>query len=278
MRLGMYTAELERPTVEALFDAVRAYGFSEVQFSFTSVLGEELPAEIAPELARRIGGAARERGVAVSAVNGTFNMIHPDRGVREQGIRRFRQVAAACGALGCPLLTLCTGSRDPADMWRKHAASLQPDAWADLLETASALVSIAEEFGLLLGVEPEASNTVNTPERARRFLDEMRSDRLKIILDPANLFQEGDARPRRVRPILENAFALLGGDIAAAHGKDIQPGEGIAFTSAGRGIVDFTLLGQLLRDCGYAGGIILHGMKSEEEFAPSVAHVRAALG
>ena len=48
--------------------------------------------------------------------------------------------------------------------------------------------------------------------------------------------------------------------------KDIKKGEGISFTSAGNGIVDFDYMLQLLCEAGYDGPMILHGIKDEEEF------------
>ena len=84
----------------------------------------------------------------------------------------------------------------------------------------------ASALGLALGVEVEASNVVNTARRARDLLDACGSDALKIILDCANLFHAGKAHPRFVRETIGEAFALLGGDIALAHGKDIRESEG----------------------------------------------------
>lgn len=274
MKLGMYTAELSRPGPEALFKAVRDYGFEEVQFDFRSVGEEELPIRIGPALTDRIRSAADRNGIKIGAVNGTFNMIDPDIARRKDGILRFGQIAAACGGLGCPLITLCAGSRNPDHKWSWHDGNLEPGAWADLLESAYRLAEVAERHDVYLGLEPEASSVVNTAERARRLLDTVRSPRLKIIMDPANLFQPGEADPANARAVLDRAFGLLGGDIICAHGKDIRAGPGLSFTPAGRGIVDFAYFLELLRRSRYDGAIILHGMKRESEFADSVSFMR----
>ena len=274
---GLYTPELKRTSLNETFAAIKGYGVTDVQFNFISVCGEELPAEIEPGLPEEIGLTAKAAGITISAVNGTFNMIHPDKSAREEGIRRFELIARSCRGLGCPMVTLCTGSRNTEHMWSWHDGNLAPEAWSDLLRTTERILPIAEHYGLILGVEPEVSNVVNTPEKARLYLDTVGSPRLKIIMDPANLFQPGDAKPENVRPILEDAFSLLGEDIIAAHGKDILAGPGTAFTSAGRGIVDFEYFTVLLRRYGYDGPIILHGIKSEAEFSPAIAHVNKIL-
>jgi sugar phosphate isomerase/epimerase len=136
---------------------------------------------------------------------------------------------------------------------------------------------VAERHDLLLGIETEASNVVNSPERARRLLDEMQSPRLKIIMDVANLFQRGDARPENVRPIIDKAFALLGGDLQIAHGKDILAGDGLAFTHAGNGIIDFGYFVDQLQAVGYTGGMLMHGIKDERYFPQVVSYMTGIL-
>lgn len=278
MELGMYTLELSRPTVEALFRDIRGYGFTQVQFDFLSVADEQMPAAIDTALIHRIRGTAEDNGVQIVAVNGTFNMIHPDPLTREDGILRFGELARHVKALGCDLVTLCTGSRDPVNMWRWHEDNEGERAWHDLMESMRRVLSIAEAHDLTLGLEPEASNCMNTAQRCRRVLDAFGSPRLKVIMDIANLFQKGQARPENVRPVMRNAFDLLGGHIALAHGKDIREGEGLTFTHAGGGIVDFPYFKELLDECGYRGCMLLHGIKREEEFSQSVEFVRRAMG
>lgn len=270
----MYTPELKRDGVNELFQAIRGFGFTLVQLDFKSVGEEEMPASIRPELIAEISEAARRNGVRIAAVNGTFNMIHPDVAVRREGVQRFEVIAAAAKALGCPLITLCTGSRSREGMWRRHEDNDSPAAWVDLTETLRPLMTIAERHDLVLGIECEASNVVSSPERARRLLDEIRSPRLKIIMDAANLFRPGEAKVESVRPVLRRAFELLGRDIVLAHGKDVLAGEELRFTAAGKGIVDFRFFLGLLRESGYRGGMILHGIKREEEFMPAVDHLR----
>lgn len=277
MELGMYSAEILRPTADELFHAIRGYGFTQVQLDLASVCSEQMPREISRELLDEIAAAAQSNGVDVVAINGTFNMIHPDLEVRREGTTRFAVVADACRALGCGLVTLCTGTRSREGMWRWHEDNDTEEAWADLLETMEPIVEIAEAHGLDLGIECEASNTVSSAERARRLMDEMKSPRLKIIMDAANLFHRGEAHRENVRRIIGSAFALLGDEIILAHGKDLHAGEGLEFTSAGRGIVDFDYFLDLLYASGYRDGMILHGMKNEEEFPPSVAFMRAKI-
>ncbi len=277
MRLGMLTKELRRSTPGELFEAIGALGFSEVQLELGSVLPGPLPERIEQGTLEEIHAQAQQHGIAIAAVGGTYNMIHPDLEVRAAGFERFETIAAACAPLHCRFVTLCTGTRHPENMWRWHDDNLKPDAWDDLLVSMEQVLAVAERYDLLLGIETEASNVINTPEKARRLLDTFNSPRLKIIMDVANLFQRGEARPENVRPIMDNAFALLGPYIQMAHGKDIQAGEGLAFTHAGNGIIDFGYFVDKLRECGYTGGMLVHGIKDERYFPDVVAFMRDVL-
>lgn len=276
-KLGMFSPELQRDTIERLFDAVQLYGFEEMQFDFLSVGPEEMPGRIDAALVRRVRRAADAHGVTIRAVNGTFNMIHPDHAVVERGIAAFEGIARACAELGCGIITLCTGTRNEQSMWRPHPDNNSEEAWRDLLSTAVRLKAIAQEYDVVLGVETEASNVVNTPARALRFLEDMDSDRFGIILDPANLFHRGEAQPERSEDILEHAFKLLQNRIILAHAKDIHAGSEIAFTSAGRGIVAFERFFALLDSIGYDGPIIAHGIHDEAEFPYTVRFLNSKM-
>ena len=130
-------------------------------------------------------------------------MAHPEPAVRKGGILRLRVLTKAAAQLGIPLVTLCTGTRDRENMWRAHRDNGSPAAWADLLETTHGALTAAAEAGVALAIEPEHGNVVFDADRARALLDTLRAgDRLRIILDPANLW----AAERPQRDILQGAF------------------------------------------------------------------------
>ena len=207
-------------------------GFHPIQFLSAVLLA--LPEAIDPELAAQIGREIRRRKLAVAAVSGTFNMIHPDRARRLNGLRRLEVLAANCAALGAPLITLCTGTRDAENMWRHHPDNDSPEAWSDLLDSLAVAAPLAERYNLFLGIEPETANVVSSAKKARRLLDEMKSPRLKIVMDAANFFHPGETRPRE--DVLNEAFDLLGGDILLAHGKDFRDAGQVEFVAPGQGV------------------------------------------
>ena len=228
MRLGICTTDFATMGADALFRQIGEMGFESVQFSFASIVESgyeargdwEIPPAIAPETVRLVRGCARRYGLEIVAVNGTYNMAHPDAEVRQEGARRFAVLAQAAAELGASMVSLCTGTRNRDSLWQVSPENDSAQAWHDMLEGVEQLLPQASALGLALGVEVEASNVVNTARRARDLLDACGSDALKIILDCANLFHAGKAHPRFVRETIGEAFALLGGDIALAHGKE----------------------------------------------------------
>ena len=92
-------------------------------------------------------------------------------------------------------------------------------------------------------------------------------------MDAANLYVPGDMT--RVAEVLRQAFALLGGDIVLAHAKDLSAD--CQVVAAGKGVLDYDLYLDLLRQSGYTGPLILHSL-AEEEAAGSAAFLKAKLG
>ena len=138
--------------------------------------------------------------------------------------------------MGSNLLTLCTGSRDPNDQWRHHAQNVTSDAWGDMVQEFAHLIAIAEREDIYLGIEPELGNVVSTPAKAAALIKEMQSNRLRIVFDAANLFEQ--AQTPDVRKLIEQGLDRLSGHIALAHAKD-RNAKG-APCAPGKGVIDFS--------------------------------------
>jgi len=271
MQLGIFAKILVRPTVEEVFDAVAKHRLHCVQFNFTCASLPSLPEHIEPEIAERIRKAAVERRIEIAAVSGTFNMIHPDVNQRRDGLRKLEIIAGACPRLDARLVTLCTGTRDPENMWRRHPDNDSPEAWRDLAVSMTKALTIADKHDITLSVEPETGNVVCSARRARRLLDEMKSPRLKIIMDAANLFHPADVP--RMGEILDEAFDLLGDDIALVHAKELSPDGHAGGLALGAGALDWDRYLSLLRSTKSDGPLIMHGFE-EPAVAASVKFLR----
>src|SRR5437879_4098306 len=256
MRLGIFARTFARPQLEEVFDAVKEHQLDCVQFNLSCAGLPTLPDTLAPSLAIRIHEASMSRSIEIAAVSGTYNMIHPDRKMRQAGLRRLRTLASACHAMGTSVITLCTGTRNPENMWRWHPENASTQAWSDLLSSMEAAVRIAEEEQVTLAFEPERTNVVSTAAKGHALLAAMQSSRLKVVIDPANLIAPGDEH--QMSQVLDEAFDLLGEHIVIAHAKD--RGADGTFHAAGEGILDYDQYVRLLRAAAFDGPFILHGL------------------
>ena len=160
-------------------------------------------------------------GVSLAALSGTYNMIHPEHG----GARRWASPARRASsrrphALGIPLVTLCTGTRDPDDQWRYHPDNADAGGLArhgcrngeGARRSPSSTASTSAS-------SPSTANVVTSASDATRLIAEMGSPRLKIVLDPANLFEHADRRGG-ARPSSPPRSRRPPDTIAMAHAKD----------------------------------------------------------
>lgn len=265
MRLGIFAKTFPGTSPQIVLPQARAAGFTAVQYNLTCSGLAAMPDAVSPEIADSVACAAAVNGVAVAAVSGTYNMIHPDPDARTAGLRRLEVIAGAAAAMGTHLITLCTGTCDPDDQWRYHPENGGAEAWRMLLGEMRKAVDIAERHGIMLGIEPELANVVNSAFRARKLIDTVGSPILKIVLDPANLFERVPLAEQR--DIVSGAIDLLADRIIMGHAKD-RSVEG-AFVPAGHGVLDYRHFLSRLRAAGFDGDLVTHGLRPE--VAPVVA-------
>ena len=262
MDIGIFAKTFARPTLAATLDAVLASGLRIVQFNMACAGLPSMPDAIDTALAASIRRELAARDIRMAAVSGTFNIIHPDRAVRAAGMRRLRVLAAAAHAMGTAVITLSTGTRDAEDMWRAHPENASPAAWQELVAAMWQIAAIGAEFDVTMAFEPEVSNVVDSARKARQLLDDLRSPAVKVVMDGANLFHAGELPAMRV--ILDEAFTLLGADIALAHAKDLSRDGAAGHEAAGQGVLDYPHYLRLLCQSGYGGSLILHGLSEAQ--------------
>ncbi|MBV7328496.1 sugar phosphate isomerase/epimerase [Chloroflexi bacterium TSY] len=262
MQIGIMTGHFPRPTVEETLDAIVGHGIRCVQFGMNSAGWERMPESIDLDACEKVRIEIEARGITVAGLNGEFNMIDPDVSKREDGLRRLEVLASACKPLGTTVIATCTGSRNPESMWRSHPENNSEEAWQDLLVSMEQALKSVEKYGVTLAFEPEVNNVANTAQKSRRLLDEMKSPNLKIIMDGANIFHEGQLP--RMTEILDEAFDLLGADVAFAHAKDLDHDGDAGHLPAGHGLLDYERYWRLLGGLDFDVPVILHGLKEEE--------------
>jgi sugar phosphate isomerase/epimerase len=260
MRLGIFAKTFAGADPLTVMLAAKSAGFAAVQYNMASSGLPAMPDVLYSDQAVAVAQATAATSVAVVAVSGTYNMIHPDLAVRAIGLQRLQVLIENAAVMGTGMVTLCTGSRDANDQWRHHPDNQRPEAWRDLLSEMSKACAIAERHGVKLGIEPELANVIDTPARARLLIDSLQSPALAIVLDPANLFEVTPLPAQR--DLLSRAIDLLADRIQMAHAKDRDALGG--FATAGKGVVDFPHFLSRLKAAGFQGDLITHGLAADE--------------
>ena len=265
MQVGVFAKTFPGSEPAGVLAAVRDAGFAVTQFNLACAGLPSMPDAVPDEAIRAIVAAAKAAGVGLVALSGTYNMAHPDQAVRDDGMRRLAVIIETAAKLSTPLVTLCTGTRNAEDQWAHHPDNADPSAWADMAREMEKALQLAERHGVDLGIEPEQANIVTSADDAMRLIAEMGSKRLRIVLDPANLFERADTK--EARAIVAAAVERTAGHVSLAHAKD-RFADG-RFATAGQGVVDFADLISRLKAAGFDGPLVTHGLSAEE--APGVA-------
>jgi len=265
MKVGVFAKTFPGHDPDPVLAACRNAGFISTQYNMACSGLDPLPDVIPIDTARQVASAAARTGIHIAAISATYNMTDPDPDQRQAGRQAFATIAERAAVMGASMVTVCSGSMDPDDKWRHHAANDDPQSWTEMCREFEIICDLAERHDIVIGVEPEQANIVSSAVKAARLLDEFSGGRLRIILDPANIL-EGVA-PAQRRQTIDQALDLLGPAIALAHAKDRHEDASVA--PAGAGIVDWPHFLAGLAGIGFTGPLIAHGISAED--APAVA-------
>jgi sugar phosphate isomerase/epimerase len=284
LQLGIFAKHVSRSTPEELFDSLAGFGFDCAQFNAACLGIPSLPDQIDAAPWSRAARAAQNAGVKVVALSATFNLLDENKLRLTDNFRRLKVLAQGATILGTDLLTLCSGTRNQQDMWTYHPQNQSVEAWREMIDAMQWALEIAVEHDLYLGIEPEVANVVSNANDAVRLINELQSNRIRIVFDPANLYRP-PSDPRRDGHIITDALRLLGDRISIAHCKDVADPttkraahqdceELYAHVAAGMGILDYHhYIAELKRLVPGSIPLILHGL-SEEQIPASVSFIR----
>ena len=234
MKIGVRAHDLGRQSEVALPRAVRAAGFESVQLALTKAIdGVDSFADVTPGLLDRVRDSFADAGVEISILGCYIEPSLPNREERLRQVGNFLLGLEHARDLGVSIAGTETTRLEPTLENEARRESL----YQLLKDSVLRMAEKAEKTGVEIGIEPVADHTLNTPELARRLLDEVGSDKVKIIFDPVNMIL-ADTAGRQER-IYESFFSHLGQDIRIVHVKDIvfEHGEKI-WRAIGRGMVN----------------------------------------
>ena len=259
MNFGLFSKLLPEKDPRANFSHILETGYSCTQFNFSTMGLPTVPeAEVDILLCRSVRNAQAETGISIPVISGTCNLIAPDTTERKKAVEGVIYLIAACERMGIPRVSLCTGTRDTADMWKFHPDNASPEAWSDLEESLSVILDRTAGSGVSICIEPEKANVVSDPRKALELLKEMGSKRIELIFDAANILSGTEESVRD--DVLKNAFGMLREYVSLFHMKEIYSPTGIQGGPTGSGLLNIPLYISLIRTYCPDAPVFVHGL------------------
>jgi sugar phosphate isomerase/epimerase len=215
MKVGVRAHDFGRLEVGELARRIKAAGFECVQLApAKAIQNVEKFADITPRVLADISREFSAADVELTVLGCYIEPSVPDKDARLQNVKIFCDNLHHAKELGISVVGTET-THFPIDATPEERERV----YLLLKDSVLRMVEVAEKTGVNVGIEPVAEHTLNTPALTRRLLDEVQSDRLKIIFDPVNLLLPATFGDQQ--RIFAEAFDAFGEEIVALHVKDI---------------------------------------------------------
>ena len=192
-----------------------------------------------PGLAMYMKELCIENKVDIAVLGCYLNLCNPDPEQHKQIVEKYKAHIRFASVLGCGVVGTETGAVNVE--YKYEPANHTEEALNLFIENLKPIVKYAEQFGVIIAIEPVWKHIVCTIERARKVLDAIDSPNLQIIFDPVNVLYTGNID--RQDEIIEQAFDLLRDEIAVVHCKDyVVEGDELKSIAAGTGGLNYPLL------------------------------------
>lgn len=235
--------------MEKVFATVKENGIHNIQLAMSkSITNYDLTTgHYSAGFARYIASQLQENDIHVSVLGCYINPTHPDESKREAEVARFIEHLKYARILGADMVGTETGRLHPA--MKVNPQTYTEDAYQLLLKSMRTIVSAAEKLGVIVGVEGVYDHTLYSPERMKRFLEDMDSPNVEVILDAVNLMGPESNTEEEQADVLQRAFSYYGDRITMLHIKDyIMHGASQEFRFVGEGQFHYRPLMKLLKE------------------------------
>ncbi len=188
-------------------------------------------------------------GVNVSVLSCYINPSYPDNSARQGAINRFKEHIKFANLSGLSLVGTETGSfLENCDY---HSWNETEEAYQICLSTFKELIQVAQENDVCIGIEPVVRHVINSPQRLKRFVDDINSKYLKVIFDPVNLITPENYKHQTA--IIDEMHELFADRTPVIHLKDfVLENDEMKAVDVGLGELNLTyLINKFSTNCDY---------------------------
>jgi sugar phosphate isomerase/epimerase len=215
MNIGIVTRSFNNMTTLEAAETMAMHGFKCTELCFTQkdcnywvYNGTSDISELKNQHVYQIADIYRSNGIEVVSIGVFTNLIEPDDDIRSKNLEYFvkhMEYANYCGIK--VVATECGFIKDNRGV---QAHTYESD-FNRILDSVKYLADKAEKYDVFIAIEPCVLDVIPSAKRMKDFIKQSQSNRVKVLLDPANLIANSSE---------EDMFKYLKDDIAYFHGKD----------------------------------------------------------
>ena len=247
IQFGMRCHDLcPKMEMEKLFEEVKANNIHQVQLAFKkSITNYDFSTgHYSAGFGRYIRSLLEKNDIHVAVLGCYINPTNPIESKRQAEVARFIEHLKYAKAMGADMVGTETGRFAPHMKVVRDTRT--EGAYQLLLKSFREIVSAAEKLGVTVGVEGVFDHTLYSPAMMKRFLEDIDSPNVEVILDPVNLIhpEEVDCQ----EDVISKAFAYYGDRITMMHMKDfVFEGRSQKYRHVGEGLFHYEPLMKLVK-------------------------------
>lgn len=243
LQLGIRLHDAEKLPLDRLLPALRGKGFTCCHLALSKSFPEApcTPSSLTPGYANYLKREFGKGGVDIAILGNYLNLLHPDDSYIDYAVKMYFAHLRFASLLGCTMVATETGA--PNREYRFCPECRSGKTLSLFIRRLKPIVRCAEQFGVILAIEPVVVHSMWNPDACRKVLDEIGSPNLQILFDPVNLLDITNVD--HCQELFQEFFELVGNEIAAMHLKDYkhtQDGKGLTTIGvpAGMGEMDYS--------------------------------------
>lgn len=238
MKKGIRGHDIREKGLENISRKAKECGIEYLQLVFERSIDGFETGKFTKEYAEEI---KKELGDTKVAVLGSYiNPSNPDDEGLRTDIEKFKDKIKYASVLNPIAVGTETGTY-------KDGMTDSEEAYQRVLSTMKEVVAEAEKYGVNIGIEAVHFFVINTPQKMKRIIDDLNSDNVRVIFDPANYLNIDNYKNQH--KIFSDVFELLAEKICVIHIKDFVVEDGtVRGVKPMEGVVDYDFIMQKMKE------------------------------
>jgi sugar phosphate isomerase/epimerase len=256
MKLGISIELYKLDDLEAKISAAAACGFEYCQMFLREV-------DVTEKSVTRVAEVCKSYGVKIGPVGAYANPLRPDEAPMGWTLTKVRRMIELLPILGSNEIVIWSGTLS-SELLSYGPGNFGMEALRTIAGVSEELLELLQDINGTLMFETYYTHVLHGIPSIRALFDIVKSDRMKIIMDPPNYIspEDYDRKDEMMVELLENLRLYIG----AVHFKDFRllPDKSWDYPGPGGGVMNYPLFLQKLAECDYKSWAIIEHVKPEE--------------